>query len=76
MKDNWISDDSDKMRKADEAPGFFDWRQNKNDFVRNDENIDGIFNVVAKLDLVYDTNGYNCAWDIVRVVRRYQKEVR
>ena len=70
------SDDSSEMKKADEAPGFFDWRANKTDFQRTDKNISGIFNVIANLDLTYDANGYNCAWDVVRVVRRYEKEVR
>ena len=76
MKDNWLNEDSEVMKKADQAPGFYAWYVNKNDFVRNDTNINGVFDVVAKLKLHYDANGYNCAWDVVRIVRRYEKEVR
>jgi hypothetical protein len=70
------SDESESMRKADEAPGFYDWRKSKSDFKFTDSNVEGLFDVIAKLVLKYDANGYNCAWDVVRIVRRYEKEVR
>jgi hypothetical protein len=73
MKPN---EDSEEMRRADKAPDFYEWRLNKNDFVRNDSNINDLFHVMKGLNLIYDANGYNCAWDVVRIVRRYDKEIR